>query len=103
MLQDPYRTDPGVQKWVSIRARMVFAYICSHQPLRDDVVRADVEFFFKEEGCALWDAVFQDHESEEELAVPQQQVLRYLTGFLRFSLSTFFARCEKVGIFRSRL
>lgn len=69
VLDEPQRSDAGVLKWISCRAKIVFAYICSHQSARDDVSRADIVQFWKPDGLALWDAVFAD----AQLGQQQQQ------------------------------
>lgn len=65
ILEEPYRSDAGVLKWLTCRARIVFAYICSHQPLRDDIMRTDIVQFWKQDGgLVLWDLVFGSAELE---------------------------------------
>ncbi|KAH9259431.1 hypothetical protein BASA81_002474 [Batrachochytrium salamandrivorans] len=66
VLDEPQRSDAGVLKWISCRAKIVFAYICSHQPAREDISRVDIVQFWKQDGLALWDAVFTDVQLEQQ-------------------------------------
>lgn len=69
--------DPAVVKWASVRSRIAFAYLCSHQVMKDDLKRGDCVQILGQEAGAWWDAVFQsDAKVEDDQSTSEESSLR---------------------------
>lgn len=51
--------DPGVVKWATVRSKIVFAFLCSIQVMKDDIFRDDCVQLLGVDAGIWWDAIFE--------------------------------------------